>query len=65
MSRILGFILAAAAAVLSSACAGDPSSSSSQPPDSQHVSTIPWDRPESWEGPGAMGSLMPGSGNSR
>lgn len=25
------------------------------------VSTIPWNRPERWEGQGAMGGFMPGS----
>ena len=60
MSRILGFIRAAAAVVLSTACASD------QPPDAnqtsdQHVSTIPWNRPESWEGQGPMSNMMPGN----
>jgi hypothetical protein len=29
-------------------------------PDTQnHVSTIPWNRPEKWEGTGALGGLTP------
>jgi hypothetical protein len=29
--------------------------------DPNRVSTIPWNRPEKWEGQGPMGSMMPGS----
>lgn len=56
MPRILGFLLAAAAAALMTACA-----SSNQPEDPNRVSTIPWNRPEKWEGQGPMGGMMPGT----
>ena len=29
--------------------------------DSEKVSTIPWNRPEQWEGQGPMGGMMPGT----
>jgi hypothetical protein len=29
--------------------------------DPDRVSTIPWNRPEKWEGQGALGGMMPGS----
>ena len=55
MPRILGFLLAAAAAALMTACASD------KPEDPNAVTTIPWNRPEKWEGQGPMGGMMPGS----
>jgi outer membrane biogenesis lipoprotein LolB len=55
MQRILGFLLAAVAVALMTACAGD------KPEDPNNVSTIPWNRPEKWEGQGPMGGMMPGS----
>lgn len=55
MPRILGFLLAAAGAMLMCACAND------QPEDPNRVSTIPWNRPEKWEGQGPMGSMMQGT----
>ena len=31
-------------------------------PESEHAgSSLPWNRPEKWEGPGVMGSAMQGS----
>jgi hypothetical protein len=27
----------------------------------EHVSTIPWNRPEKWEGTGALGGMVPSS----
>ncbi|MDR3403623.1 MAG: hypothetical protein P4L99_14080 [Chthoniobacter sp.] len=55
MPRILGFLLAAAAAALMAACTSD------KPEDPNSVTTIPWNRPEKWEGQGPMGGMMPGS----
>jgi hypothetical protein len=55
MPRILGFLLAAATAALMASCAGD------QQDDPNRVSTIPWNRPEKWEGQGPMGGMMPGT----
>jgi len=56
MLRILGIILAVATVVLTSSCADD-----KPPDDPNHVSNIPWNRPEKWEGQGPMGGMMPGS----
>lgn len=28
-----------------------------------NVSSIPWDRPQNWEGAGALGGFRPGGGN--
>jgi hypothetical protein len=53
--RILGILLVAAAAILVTSCASD------DPSDPNRVSTIPWNRPEKWEGQGPMGGMMPGS----
>jgi hypothetical protein len=50
--RILAFLLAAAALVFLPSCASD------QPEDPNRVSTIPWNRPEKWEGQGPMGGMM-------
>jgi hypothetical protein len=36
--------------------------SNSQPEDPNRVTTIPWNRPERWEGQGPLGSMMPGAG---
>jgi len=55
MPRILGILLAVAAAIFMASCTSD------QPEDPNHVSTIPWNRPEKWEGQGAMGGMMPGT----
>jgi hypothetical protein len=57
MSRILCILLAAAATILVTACSSD----SDQQSDPNRVSTIPWNRPEKWEGQGPMGGMMPGS----
>jgi outer membrane biogenesis lipoprotein LolB len=52
MVRILGFVFTATVLALLSAC------TSSQPEDPNRVSTIPWNRPEKWEGQGPMGGMM-------
>ena len=54
MIRVLAFLALAAALVLLSSCA-------SQEEDPNRVSTIPWNRPEKWEGQGPLGSMNPGS----
>jgi hypothetical protein len=41
-----------------SSCADDTNKQASDP---NQVSTIPWNRPEKWEGQGPMGGMMPGS----
>ena len=55
MLRIFGIVLAVAAMAVMTACAGD------KPADPNNVSTIPWNRPEQWEGQGPMGGMMPGT----
>ena len=52
MVRFLSLFAAAAAALFLSSCASD------QPEDPNRVSTIPWNRPEKWEGQGPMGGMM-------
>ena len=49
MRSWLFFLLLAAAGLLVNGCAT---------PDSNSVSTIPWNRPQSWEGNGALGSMI-------
>ena len=51
MMRILGFIALAAVAILLPSCA-------SEQDDPNRVSTIPWNRPEKWEGQGPLGGMM-------
>jgi hypothetical protein len=48
------FLIVAAATLLTSGCASDTPTTS----DTGHVSTIPWNRPESWEGQGALGGML-------
>jgi hypothetical protein len=52
LTRILVLLLAAAILVLLPSCASD------QPEDPNRVSTIPWNRPEKWEGQGPLGGMM-------
>jgi len=49
------FFLLALTALLPACATGDKSSSSNDDPT---VSKIPWNRPESWEGAGALGGMM-------
>ena len=50
-----GLLLVVVAAGLSG-CA-----STGKPKEEERVSSIPWAKPESWEGQGAFGSMMQGS----
>jgi outer membrane biogenesis lipoprotein LolB len=54
--RLLNSLLLAAAVLLLGGCA-----STDQPESEQAGSNLPWNRPEKWEGPGVMGSMMQGS----
>ncbi len=53
MPRRFLALLALLAAVFLTAC---------QAPKEGEVSSIPWNRPQSWEGTGALGGLQPGGG---
>lgn len=54
--RLLNSLLLAAAVLLIGGCA-----SSDQSESQQAGSNLPWNRPEKWEGPGVMGSMMQGN----
>jgi hypothetical protein len=56
MGRLFALALILAGAAGFSGCA-----SQDKEEDPNHVSTIPWNRPESWEGQGPMGGMMPQS----
>ncbi len=49
-------LLAAGLTVLLGGCASD-----DKPESQQAGANLPWNRPEKWEGPGVMGSMMQGS----
>jgi hypothetical protein len=51
--RVLCLLGIAAAALLLAGCAKD-----EPKPDSERVSTIPWNRPEKWEGQGMLGGFQ-------
>lgn len=53
MKWIFAFVLAG----LLCGCA----SSQNPPPNQERVSSIPWNRPEKWEGTGALGGMTPSS----
>jgi hypothetical protein len=55
MRRILAILLLAVSVVPMTGCVSD------QPEDPNRVSTIPWNRPERWEGKGPLGGFAPGS----
>lgn len=52
LTRILALLLGAMAPLIFTSCASD------QPEDPNRVSTIPWNRPEKWEGQGPLGGMM-------
>ncbi len=54
MKIALRFLLLIVFATLAG-CASDQPQAQNQ----DHVSTIPWNRPEKWEGTGALGGMMP------
>ena len=55
MARIVALLILLAAALGFSGCASD------QPQDPDRVSSIPWNRPERWEGQGPLGGFAPQS----
>lgn len=52
MARIFAYLAAAVILILLPAC------STTQPEDPNSVSSIPWNRPEKWEGQGPLGGMM-------
>jgi hypothetical protein len=57
MGRAFVLLGLAAVSILVAGCA-----SKEQEDDPNRVSTIPWNRPESWESQGPLGGMMPGGG---
>lgn len=55
MRTVFGILFVAMAGLFLGGCADD------KPRDPNQVSNIPWNRPESWEGKGAMGGFSPGT----
>ncbi len=55
MLRLLTLLALAVLLALLPSCAED------QPKDPNRVSTIPWNRPEKWEGQGPLGGFSPNS----
>lgn len=53
------FLAIAALLGLMATLGGCASTTERQDPD--RISTIPWNRPEKWEGQGAFGGMMPGN----
>jgi len=56
IKRLLSSLLLAAALVAAVGCASDGHQNSQR-----DEGNIPWNRPEKWEGAGAMGSMMQGT----
>ncbi|MES2571823.1 MAG: hypothetical protein V4710_17440 [Verrucomicrobiota bacterium] len=56
MARFLAFLFLGGSLVALTGCA-----TTDQPEDPNRVSTIPWNRPEKWEGQGALGGMAPQS----
>ena len=57
MSRIV-LLVCSCAALLLSGCASETASRSNNLTDTGHVNTIPWNRPERWEGTGTLGGML-------
>ncbi|MDB6155073.1 MAG: hypothetical protein JWL90_3526 [Chthoniobacteraceae bacterium] len=55
MARFLALLFFAGAIAALSGCA------STEPEDPNRVSSIPWNRPQKWEGQGALGGMAPQS----
>ena len=56
IKRLLNSLLLAGGLFILGGCA-----SSDTPEAQQAGANLPWNRPEKWEGPGVMGSMMQGS----
>lgn len=63
MKTLRAIILLAAASSLLAGCqTAENSGDSLAAPDRAAVSSIPWNRPATWEGTGALGGFMPQGG---
>ena len=60
MKKLLSLLLLGVLVIVSGCQSASEPSTSSQA--SSAVSTIPWNRPASWEGSGALGGFMPQGG---
>jgi len=56
MKSVLHFLLLLAALSLLSACASTKAADTD--PNGQEPSSMPWNKPESWEGTGSLGGAM-------
>jgi len=54
MFRLFLVIIVAGLSLMTGGCASDAPKSD----DTNHVSSIPWNRPEQWEGQGMMGGML-------
>jgi len=54
-SRLLWLCLIAAAAIVTGCASSSPEDSTS----SEEISQLPWSRPQSWEGQGMLGGMVP------
>lgn len=61
MKKLLSALLLAAVSGILAGCQAGPNDSLSGP-DRAAVSSIPWNKPASWEGTGALGGFMPQGG---
>ena len=57
MGRVLVLLCLFAGSALLGGCAKD-----QEEDPNNRVSTIPWNKPESWESQGPLGGMMPGGG---
>lgn len=62
-TRLLSLLLLTitAASSLSSCASDEPKRKKVVGPDSSQTSTLPWNRPRSWEGNARYGGMVPGS----
>lgn len=58
MTRTIAALLLAGTAVLMTGCASTEPAKTAPPPNKENdVSTLPWNRPQSWEGKGMLGGM--------
>lgn len=57
MNRFVAFLLLASCGLVFGACASTQSKDTTKE-GRQKYSTVPWNRPQSWEGKGVLGGMM-------